>query len=48
VNPNTGEPVGLNRRVQTATNAIYHDAKHPSAIVLPLVTPSSTSSNSQK
>jgi uncharacterized protein len=43
VNPNTGEPLGLNRRMQTATNTIYHDAAHPSAIVLPLVARTTTS-----
>ena len=35
-NPNTGEPLGLNRRVVTAENTIYHDAPRPSHIVLPL------------
>ena len=38
VNPNTGEAPGestLSPRI--ATNAIYHDAAHPSAIVLPIV-----------
>ena len=35
-NPNTGEPLGLNRRVVAAENTIYHDAPRPSHIVLPL------------
>ena len=37
VNPNTGEPPGLSRRVETATNTIYLDSDHPSAVVLPIV-----------
>jgi uncharacterized protein len=37
VNPNTGEPLGQNRRWQVADNTIYHDAAHPSHIVLPIV-----------
>jgi putative CocE/NonD family hydrolase len=37
VNPNTGEPLNDNRRVETAINVIHHDAEHPSAIVLPLI-----------
>ena len=37
VNPNTGEPLNNHRRMITATNTIYHDAGHPSHIVLPLV-----------
>jgi hypothetical protein len=36
VNPNTGEPLGRSRRTLTADNTIYHDAPHPSHIVLPL------------
>jgi putative CocE/NonD family hydrolase len=37
VNPNTGEPLNNNRRVQVADNTIYLDAKHPSRIVLPVI-----------
>jgi len=37
VNPNTGEPLNDNRRVRVATNTVYHDAEHPSQIVLPVV-----------
>jgi predicted acyl esterase len=37
VNPNTGEPLGLNRRLPTAENTIFHDAAHRSAIVLTIV-----------
>ena len=33
VNPNTGEPLGMNRRSQIAENTVYHDAAHPSAVV---------------
>jgi putative CocE/NonD family hydrolase len=34
VNPNTGEPLGLSRRMITVDNTIYHDAKRASAIKL--------------
>lgn len=37
INPNTGEPLGQNRRTRIAQNSIYHDAQHPSRIVLPIV-----------
>jgi putative CocE/NonD family hydrolase len=37
VNPNTGEPLNDNRRVQSAENTIYFDARHPSAITLPVM-----------
>ncbi len=37
VNPNTGEPPNDYRRKVVATNTIYHDSKHPSHIILPLV-----------
>jgi hypothetical protein len=37
VNPNTGEPLNNNRRWATAINNIYHDAQHPSQILLPII-----------
>lgn len=37
VNPNTGEPLNNNRRWAVAENTIYHDAQHPSHIVLPVI-----------
>jgi putative CocE/NonD family hydrolase len=37
VNPNTGEALNDNRRWATAVNTVYHDAEHPSHIVLPLI-----------
>ena len=37
VNPNTGEPLNANRRWRVATNSVYHDAQHPSALVLPVI-----------
>ena len=37
VNPNTGEPLNGNRRMMTATNTIYHDAAHPSHVILPII-----------
>ena len=36
-NLNTGEDARLAQRSVAATNAIYHDAQHPSALVLALV-----------
>ena len=39
VNPNTGEPLGKERRWVAADNSIYHDAARPSRVVLPLVPP---------
>jgi uncharacterized protein len=36
VNPNTGEPLGRSRRMLPADNTIWHDATHPSHVVLPL------------
>jgi putative CocE/NonD family hydrolase len=37
VNPNTGEPLGRNRREVKADNTIWHDAAHASRIVLPVM-----------
>jgi putative CocE/NonD family hydrolase len=37
VNPNTGEPLNDNRRVQTANNTVYLDAQHPSQLILPVI-----------
>ena len=37
VNPNTGEPLGKNRRRIKADNTVYHDAVRASHIVLPVV-----------
>jgi hypothetical protein len=37
VNPNTGEPLNQNRRWRIADNAVYHDAQHPSHIILPVI-----------
>ncbi|NPV09467.1 MAG: CocE/NonD family hydrolase [Anaerolineae bacterium] len=37
VNPNTGGPIGRERRRMLAHQAIYHDPEHPSHIALPLV-----------
>lgn len=39
VNPNTGEAPGSETlESRSATNVIYHDAEHPSALVIPLST----------
>lgn len=35
-NPNTGEPLGRNRRMVTADNTVHHSARYPSHIILPL------------
>jgi putative CocE/NonD family hydrolase len=37
INPNTGEPLNQNRRVEVAENTIYLDEKHPSRIILPVI-----------
>jgi len=37
VNPNTGEPLNDHRRQAIAINCVYHDAEHPSHIVLPVI-----------
>jgi putative CocE/NonD family hydrolase len=37
VNPNTGGALGVERRFEVAHQAIYHDAAHPSHVVLPLI-----------
>ena len=41
VNPNTGDPLGEYRRMAPADNTVYHDAAHPSQVVLPVVPGSS-------
>jgi len=37
LNPNTGEPLNDNRRVQTAVNTVHHDRRRPSHILLPVI-----------
>jgi len=37
VNPNTGGPLGRDRRVVVAENAIYHDPERTSHVVLPII-----------
>jgi predicted acyl esterase len=36
-NLNTGEPAATSTRMAAAEQAIYHDAAHPSALVVPVV-----------
>ena len=36
-NLNTGEPVATGTRMVKAQQAVYHDADHPSALVLPVI-----------
>ena len=33
-NPNTGEPLGLSRRVEMAHQSVYHDPEHPSRLLV--------------
>jgi putative CocE/NonD family hydrolase len=35
--PRFDEPLGKNRRAIPADNSIYHDAEHPSHVVLPII-----------
>jgi putative CocE/NonD family hydrolase len=37
VNPNTGEPLGQNRRMIVANNTIHHSTARPSQLLLPIV-----------
>jgi len=37
VNPNTGGTLGVDRRVRTAENSVYHSKSRPSHILLPVV-----------
>ena len=48
VNPNTGEPLNQQRQWRVATNAVYHDAEHPSRIVLPIIPAGQTSERAQR
>jgi predicted acyl esterase len=36
-NPNTSEPLGVHTRTIIAENTVYHDAEHPSHVVLPVI-----------
>ena len=38
-NQNTGEPLGKTTNLKTAEQTIYHDAKHPSFVRIPIVPP---------
>ncbi len=37
LNPNTGAPLGDYRVMRTAENSVYHDATHPSQVILPVI-----------
>jgi putative CocE/NonD family hydrolase len=39
VNPNTGEPIGGDRRRVVADNTVFHEREHPSRVILPVVPP---------
>jgi putative CocE/NonD family hydrolase len=43
-NPNTGEPLGKSRMKRVAINTVFHNAKYPSHIVLPIVPAGRTTS----
>ncbi|MCH7688724.1 MAG: antibiotic hydrolase, partial [Planctomycetes bacterium] len=43
INPNTGEPLGRHTHAKVAHNTIYHDAQHPSSLILPVRAAESTS-----
>ena len=36
-NQNTGNPIGLDAKMIVARQTIYHDADHPSCIILPII-----------
>ena len=36
-NPNTGEPFGTSSRMVTARQTVFHDAAHPSRVILPVI-----------
>ncbi|MEW6234069.1 MAG: CocE/NonD family hydrolase [Candidatus Omnitrophota bacterium] len=36
-NPNSGQPFGTDKEVFKATQTIYHDAEHPSHLILPVI-----------
>lgn len=36
-NPNTGHPFGLDAELRTAMQTVFHDADHPSHILLPII-----------
>ncbi len=46
-NLNTGEEIRFGRRYVSATNTIFHDAQHPSALVLPVIPVTEEQAHSQ-
>ena len=38
-NPNTGTEIATEKNLVKATNSVYHNAKQPSRIILPLIRP---------
>lgn len=36
-NPNTGHPIGVDAETRAATQRIFHDSKHPSHLILPVI-----------
>lgn len=41
-NLGTGEPLGAGTRMHSATQTVFHDPEHPSAILLPVTSPASS------
>jgi len=37
INPNSGESLGRGRKLRIAHQGVYHDAEHPSHIILPII-----------
>ncbi len=40
-NQNTGNPIGMDAEMIVAHQTIYHDAEHPSRLILPIIAGSS-------
>jgi putative CocE/NonD family hydrolase len=36
-NPNSGKPFGTDTELLSATQTVYHDAEHPTRLVLPVI-----------
>jgi predicted acyl esterase len=36
-NQNTGNPIGMDAEIEVAEQTIYHDSRHPSHIILPII-----------
>jgi putative CocE/NonD family hydrolase len=45
-NLNTGEPFGFGRRIEAAMQTVFHDAAHPSHLLLPVIPPGDSAGES--